>query len=270
MRRRARTRSDSATRSNPSRRCSTARRSTTTTPSPRSKSADNIVGKRDVVQIRPQHALLREADSGRPARDSARGDQCQHPADLQHRCALDSVRRRRAVPEHRARLPFTPVSLNVRTSPFDGVNGTFRTTFDGRYSRFRNFSADASWEETNISLQASWSQVRFRPNNRGENVAAQTHYFNSNTNLRFQQNRYGLIHQFNWDLKDQSILQQRIAGYYNAQCCGFSAEYQIFDLSRLGSNTPSRRTRGSISRSPSAASATCRTSSARLAGRRDR
>ena len=133
---------------------------------------------------------------------------------------------------------FTPVSLNVRTSPFDGVNGTFRTTFDGRYSRFRNFSAGASWEETNISLQADWSQVRFRPNNRGENVASQTHFLNSYTTLRFQQNRYGLIHQFNWDLKDQSILQQRFAGYYNAQCCGFSAEYQTFDLSRLGSNTP--------------------------------
>jgi hypothetical protein len=36
----------------------------------------------------------------------------------------------------------------------------------------------------------------------------------------------------------QSILQQRIAGYYNAQCCGFSAEYQFFDLTRLGSNSP--------------------------------
>jgi LPS-assembly protein len=133
---------------------------------------------------------------------------------------------------------FTPVSLNVRTSPFDGINGTFRTSFDGRYSRFRNFSAGATWEQTNISLQADWSQVRFRPNSIGVNVASQTHFLNSYTTLRFQQNRYGLVHQFNWDVKDQSILQQRISGYYNAQCCGFSAEYQTFDLSRLGSNSP--------------------------------
>jgi len=133
---------------------------------------------------------------------------------------------------------FTPVSLSVRTTPFNGVNGTFRTSFDGRYSRFRNFSADGAWEHPTVSLLAGWSQVRFRPNIRGENVARLTHYLNSNATLRFKQNRFGIIHNFNWDVHDQSILQQRIAGYYNAQCCGFSAEYQMFDLSRLGSNAP--------------------------------
>ncbi|MSO56689.1 MAG: LPS-assembly protein LptD [Acidobacteria bacterium] len=133
---------------------------------------------------------------------------------------------------------FTAVSMLVRTSPFDGVNGTFRTDFDGRYSRFKQFSADASWERERVSLLAGWSQLRFRPDLHGINIARQTHFFNSNTTLRFQQNRYGVIHNLNWDVKAQSILQQRIAGYYNAQCCGFSAEYQMFDLSRLGSNTP--------------------------------
>ncbi len=144
------------------------------------------------------------------------------------------ARQRNAIPDSR----FTPVSMTVRTTPFDGVHGTFRTSFDGRHSRFRNFSADGTWEQTNISLLAGWSQVRFRPNARGENVARQTHYLNSNSTIRFKQNRFGVVHTFNWDIHDQSILQQRIAGYYNAQCCGFSAEYQMFDLSRLGSNAP--------------------------------
>jgi hypothetical protein len=134
---------------------------------------------------------------------------------------------------------FTPVTLLVRSSPWVGVSGNFRTDWDGRYSRFRQFSSDATWEHERISLLAGWSQVRFRPDSRtGENVARQSHYFNSAATLRFQQNRYGLIHTMNWDVRLQSILQQRIAGYYNAQCCGFSAEYQFFDLTRLGSNAP--------------------------------
>jgi hypothetical protein len=128
---------------------------------------------------------------------------------------------------------FTPVTLLVRTSPFDGVNGTFRTDYDGRWSRFRSFSADAGWEEERVSLVAGWSAVRFNPNNQGQNRIRPSQYFNANTNLRFQQNRYGLIHQFNWDVKTQSLLQHRIAGYYNAQCCGFSAEYQFIDFTRL-------------------------------------
>ena len=128
---------------------------------------------------------------------------------------------------------FTPVQMLVRTSPFGGVTGTFRTDYDGRYSRFRSFSADAGWEDERVSHTASWSNVRFRPNALGVNTATQTHYFNSFTNLRFQVNRYGITHSLNWDVKNQSLTQHRIAAYYNAQCCGFSAEYQFIDLSQF-------------------------------------
>jgi len=128
---------------------------------------------------------------------------------------------------------FSPVSLSVRTSPFNGVTGTFRTDYDGRYSRFRGLSAGGGWEEPRVSVLADWSNVRFRPNALGVNAIRPSQYFNSNLNLRFQENRYGFIHQLNWDVKSQSLLQHRIAGYYNAQCCGFSAEYQFIDLSRV-------------------------------------
>ena len=144
--------------------------------------------------------------------------------------ASDAEQRSRDVA---AASKFSPVSLLVRTSPFDGVTGTFRTDYDGRYSRFRVFSADAGWEEERVSLVAGWSNVRFNPDNQGRNRIRPSQYFNANTNLRFQQNRYGLIHQLNWDVKTQSLLQHRIGGYYNAQCCGFSAEYQFIDFTRL-------------------------------------
>ena len=61
-----------------------------------------------------------------------------------------------------------------------------------------------------MSLQAGWSNVRFNPNARGENIARGNHYFNSSTNLRFQQNRYGITHAINWDVKNQSLTQHRI------------------------------------------------------------
>jgi LPS-assembly protein len=128
---------------------------------------------------------------------------------------------------------YTPVQVVVRTSPFDGINGTFRTNFDGRYSRFRNFSADAGWEHERISLLSGWSNLRFNPDRLGRNTARQNHFFNSSTSLRFEQNKYGLTHSLNWDIKTQALLQHRIAAYYNAQCCGFTAEYQFIDLSRL-------------------------------------
>jgi hypothetical protein len=100
-------------------------------------------------------------------------------------------------------------------------------------------SADGGWEETRVSLLAGWSNVRFRPNLLGLNTIRPSQYFNANTNLRFQNNRYGFVHNLNWDVKAQALMQHRIAGYYNAQCCGFSAEYQFIDLTRVaGSPVP--------------------------------
>jgi LPS-assembly protein len=134
---------------------------------------------------------------------------------------------------------FTPVSMIVRTSPFNGIDGTFRTDYDGRYSRFRSFTANAGWEEKRVSLLAGWSATRFRPDRNGQNAIRPSQFFNSDLNLRFQNNRYGFVHQLNWDIKTQSLLQNRIVSYYNAQCCGFSAEYQFIDLTRISAvNAP--------------------------------
>ena len=42
-------------------------------------------------------------------------------------------------------------------------------------------------------------------------------------------NRIGGLLLFNYDLKQNTFLQQRITAYYNAQCCGVAVEYQTFN-----------------------------------------
>ena len=122
------------------------------------------------------------------------------------------------------------------------LSSAFRTEFDGRYSKFKGFGADTSWNKPSVSLTAGWSRDLFSfDENTGRNVSPRSHYFNSNTTVRFQQNRYGVTHNFNWNIRDKEILQQRIAGYYNAQCCGFTAEYQFVDLKRLGAFAPAQQ-----------------------------
>jgi LPS-assembly protein len=132
---------------------------------------------------------------------------------------------------------FSPVAMQVRTAPTPSLNASLQTEFDARYSRFKRFSAAGSWNNDRAGFLASWSKDLFTPDNLGNNLSSGSHFLNTNTTVKFQQNRYGVIHSFNWDIKEQSVLQQRIAGYYNAQCCGFTAEYQMFDLSRYRSGT---------------------------------
>jgi lipopolysaccharide transport LptD-like protein len=130
---------------------------------------------------------------------------------------------------------FSPVSLIVSATPKTEVNSTFRAYYDGRYGRFQQMSADLSWNSSRLTETTSWNRVLFSPDQLGQNqLAALSQYLTTYTAVRLLQNRYGIIHSFNWDVHNRAILQQRFAGYYNAQCCGFTAEYQTFDFSRLG------------------------------------
>ena len=43
---------------------------------------------------------------------------------------------------------------------------------------------------------------------------------------------------FNYDILRSRYLQQRVLVYYNAQCCGFAAEYQSFNFEGLGLRSP--------------------------------
>ena len=126
----------------------------------------------------------------------------------------------------------------VRTSPFDGVTGTFRTDYDGRYSRFRSFSADAGWEPgthfVHRKLEQRTLPPRQPPRPWVRTASVRRQYFNSYTEPAVSsRTATASPTQLNWDVKNQSLLQHRIAGYYNAQCCGFSAEYQFIDLSQI-------------------------------------
>jgi LPS-assembly protein len=133
---------------------------------------------------------------------------------------------------------FSAVRIDVHASPVPGMTSTFRTQFDARWHKFQQYSADTSWTNDRLSLVAGWSQTHFvAADATGKNcLTCLSQYLNTNTTFRFKQNRYGIVHSFNWDIHGKKILQQRVAGYYNAQCCGFTAEWQTFDFTALGSN----------------------------------
>ena len=135
---------------------------------------------------------------------------------------------------------FSPVSLLVRAAPTAGIAAALRAEYDGRYRAWRSIGADGtvSGGDT-VHATLGWSQRRYIPELPGfDDPSRLDHYFNGSTTLRLRQNRYGFVHSFNWDILRGALLQQRLAGYYNAQCCGFAAEYQMWDFTSLGSSAP--------------------------------
>lgn len=132
---------------------------------------------------------------------------------------------------------FSPLTIQARAWPLERVNAQFRAEYDTQFNAFRTWSmsgtaAIGDWLHTT----AGWSQRRFIEGLDGfDDPARLDHYVNSATTLRLWRNRVGVVYNFNYDVLRSKYLQQRVMTYYNAQCCGFSVEFQEYDLSGLSS-----------------------------------
>ena len=132
---------------------------------------------------------------------------------------------------------FSPLLLSVRTLPADQLNVTMRAEIDSRYLALRTVSASGTYTITNVlSATGSWTKSSLIPELPAfSNPASLTHYVNVSTNVHTPANRFGGIYSFNFDVQHTSMLQQRITGFYNAQCCGLAFEYQTLNLGGISS-----------------------------------
>ena len=126
----------------------------------------------------------------------------------------------------------SPVSVAARVSPTDSLNAAFRTEYNTHVNAFMTLGAAGTYAfRQNAMVSAGWSQRRYLKNLAGYDDPARTnHYLNADVTLRFKQNRYGGGASFNYDIKHDYFLQRRFIGYYNAQCCGVTAEFQTYDF----------------------------------------
>ena len=133
----------------------------------------------------------------------------------------------------------SPLALTVRAALTQGITGSLRAEYDTRFMALRTIRADADVAFSDQLFQRTgWSQRRFVEGLSGfDNPDFLDHVLNSFTNFRARDNKYGGVYQFNYDVQLGRMLQQRILAYYNAQCCGFSVEFQTYNLANLGFRT---------------------------------
>lgn len=130
----------------------------------------------------------------------------------------------------------SPLALTVRAAITENMNGSLRAEYDSHFMALRTIRADADIGVGGWLLQRTgWSQRRFIEGLSGfDNPDYLDHTLNSFTNVRARGNKWGGVYQFNWDVQLGRMVQQRMLYYYNAQCCGFSVEYQTYNLGNLG------------------------------------
>ena len=122
---------------------------------------------------------------------------------------------------------FSPVALLARANLTQATDATFRTEYDTQFHALRTLAANGGFREGWVNAQAGWSQTRFIP---GYNsLASATHFLNAAASVRRPGNALSGTYAFNYDLKLDAFVNQRLIAGYNTQCCGVAMEFQRFN-----------------------------------------
>ena len=117
---------------------------------------------------------------------------------------------------------FSPINFSANFSPNTRTNITTRLDWDDRAGEFQSIRLNGTYGLREwLDVSGGWSQRKFsfdptRPDK----------FFNAGTTVKSKGNRIGGTYAFYYDIGRSTMLDQRIIGYYNAQCCGFVIEYQ--------------------------------------------
>ncbi len=128
---------------------------------------------------------------------------------------------------------FSTYALSVRALPTNDINATARAEFDPRYHTMRTFSANGGYNWTgHAQTTIGWSRTGCVQQNEPLNFACSSvvsQFLNASVNAHTQDNKYGTIYSVNYDITHGGAQNQQITGFYNAQCCGIAAQYQVFN-----------------------------------------
>jgi LPS-assembly protein len=125
---------------------------------------------------------------------------------------------------------FGPVALSIRAQPTNELNASANAEFDSRYRALRTITVGGTYSwSTQLQSTLSWTKRGYIPELAGFNDPnALYQSLNGSSTVRTKDNKYGLIYSFNYDVFNSSMINQKMSGFYNAQCCGVAFEYQNY------------------------------------------
>src|ERR1700730_13765523 len=119
--------------------------------------------------------------------------------------------------------------------PSNDVNATASIEIDSRYLAVRQISAGGSYNWAGrVQTSANWSKQGYIPQLQGfQDPTTLYQAINAQSNVHTKDNSLGGIYSFSYAVTQGHMLQQRITGFYNAQCCGIAFDYQTYGTAGL-------------------------------------
>ena len=144
---------------------------------------------------------------------------------------------------------FSPIALNFRALPTDGINANLRAEFDARYHGLRTISAQGSYNvDQSRPADRRLEQARLYRRDPGVqrlppradplacSPASLDQAVNIASTMHTKDNKVGATLSINYDILRGYVQQERMSLFYNAQCCGIAVEYQTYNYGPFSSS----------------------------------
>ena len=127
---------------------------------------------------------------------------------------------------------FSPISVTARATPLAPLAIDYRVEYDpvpvsDTSPRVLGMSLNGTLRAELADVTAGWTRQAFASIDRR---IPPSNLIQTTANLRFAGGKYGGTVTYNYDVARSSLLNQRYVGFYSAQCCGVSFEYQSFNF----------------------------------------
>jgi lipopolysaccharide assembly outer membrane protein LptD (OstA) len=125
---------------------------------------------------------------------------------------------------------FSPIALIVRGAPTNAVGASMRLEYNQEVGDFETIQLNGNYNAGKyVQTSAGWSQRKYVQNVLNPAIIPPNNFLSSRTNVNLGDGHVGGTYNFDLNLTDSTLVQQRIGFFYNAQCCGVGVEYQAFN-----------------------------------------
>ena len=129
---------------------------------------------------------------------------------------------------------FSPIAVTARTAPTAFTSATLRMEFDQKDGALRTINAAGGSQYRAAQVNVGWSRTNYAEQ-------ASQSALNASSTFYLAQGRTGGTYALDWDITRGYLIQQRWIGFYNAQCCGVTFEYQQFKFAQNVAGIPQDR-----------------------------
>jgi LPS-assembly protein len=134
---------------------------------------------------------------------------------------------------NRAPSKFSPIAVTARATPTNPLAIDYRLEYDPNAlpgnPQLLGMSLNGMLRMPDINFTGGWNRQAFALTTQTGAVIEARNMIQTAADFRIRQSRFGGVVSFNYDVSRSTLLNQRYVGFYNAQCCGVSFEYQSFN-----------------------------------------